>query len=109
MTNNNLSRVLFNDFLEMNSLKRDGKRNVFIKDNKKYAFSLVKESTIECRQFYEDCNGLVCYSYKDDCLYDVSKDNLNISNTPTRISPNGMKAFNALGSIELAKKSLYII
>ena len=94
MGNNNLSRVLFKEYLEANSLKADGKRNVFFKDGKKIAFS-VTEDKIQCRQFYEDCLGLVCYDIKENEYYEFDRSDLILSDTPSRISPTGLKAYNA--------------
>lgn len=110
MTKNNLSRVIFRDFLEMNGLEKEhGSRNVFHKDGKKYAFSVINNGPIECRQFYNDCDGLVCYDYKKDNIYEVDKENLIISSSPNRISPSGLKAYNARCSFEKAKKSSFVV
>lgn len=95
MGNNNLSRVLFKEFLEENQYKQDGKRNVFFLDGKKMAFS-VTEDKIQCRQFYEDCDGLVCYNMAADTLQVFDRSDLVLSDSPSRISPtDGKKAYNA--------------
>jgi hypothetical protein len=94
MGNNNVSRELFKEFLEANNLKADGKRNVFFKDGKRFAFS-VTEDKIQCRQFYEDCEGLFCYNMNEDVLYQFDRSDLCLSETPSRISPSGLKAYNA--------------
>ena len=94
MGNNNLSRVIFKEFIETNNLSSDGKRNVFFKNGKKMAFS-VTEDKIQCRQFYEDCEGLICYNISENKYYEFDRSDLILSDTPSRISPTGLKAYNA--------------
>ena len=94
MGNNNLSRVIFKEFLAENDLRADGKRNVFFKNGKRFAFS-VTEDKIQCRQFYEDCEGLICYNITEDKLYEFDRSDLELSDTPSRISPSGLKAYSA--------------
>lgn len=110
MEANNVSRVLFKEFVEKNNLtKDDSSRNVFVKDGKKIAFSLInnKKNFVECRQFYSDCDGLVSYDQVLNVLLEFDKSDLIISQKPSRISPNGVFAFNAKGDYSLAKKSSY--
>jgi hypothetical protein len=93
--NNNLSRIIFKDFLEENQYEQDGRRNVFIKNGKKIAFSIT-EDKIQCRQFYEDCSGLVCYDMSENKYYEFDRSDLELSDRPSRISPaTGLKAYSA--------------
>lgn len=62
MSNNNLSRSIFSAFISKyeSVMQRVDSRNVFEVMGMKYAFSLTSKNQIECRQFYEDCDGVLC-------------------------------------------------
>ena len=93
--NNNLSRILFKEYIDARGLQADGKRNVFIKDGRRTAFSITEDKP-ECRQFYEDCDELICYNVNNDEYYEYDRSDLLVSKVPSRISTSGLKAFNAV-------------
>jgi hypothetical protein len=97
MTNNNLSRKLFNEFLSKNpSLVRVDSRNVFDANGTRYAFSINKFSkSVECRQFYEDCDALISLDLSKNVLIEFPRSALTISTRPTRVTANGIKAYDA--------------
>lgn len=98
MTNNNLSRKLFKEFLAKNpELVRVDTRNVFDDQNgKRYAFALNTSSRfVECRQFYQDCDALISLDVDKNVLVEVPRSVLNISAKPTRVTAGGLKAYDA--------------
>jgi hypothetical protein len=86
MEANNLSRKNFKKFCSDNNYKRVGNRNVFQLDELKIIYASNQGN--EIRQYYEDCDGAFLngkfYSKSDFVLGGV-----------TRITPKGLKAFNA--------------
>ena len=99
MENNNLSRKLFKEFLVKNpSVKRVDSRNIFTDvfgDN--YAFCMIAQDRIECRQFYEGCVGIVCLDARTNKLVQIEKEELKIDASPNRITAKGVRAFTARG------------
>lgn len=96
MTKNNLSRKVFKQVAESMGCKKDQYRNAMWYKNKLFGFVLVDSfSDMSCRQFYEDYSGVIFYNQTTGSSKVVMKDNLSVSKSPTRISPKGLKAFNA--------------
>ena len=60
-----------------------------------YSFSTVEKPIIECRQFYDDCIGVVCYNIRTNKTYLVQTKDLCVDKTPNRITSQGKKAFSA--------------
>lgn len=85
--NNNEARRKFKNFILEWGLKADGVRNVFHDSGKLWAY-VADDSAKELRQFYEDCSGI----YFKGSFYDSTQ--LTIG-AVTRVSPNGLKAYNA--------------
>jgi len=84
---NNAARKLFKEFIVEWGLEQSGKRNVFKDGGKLWGFVADKEATF-VRQFYEDCEGV----YKGGEF--ITKDKLYLKSV-TRVSPSGLKAYNA--------------
>ena len=93
MTNNNQSRKDFRAFLNATGFKRSGRRNVFAVDGKKIAYTRVFSDKYFCRQFYEDCDGVLFD--KDGKYKVVSRKNLRLDHSPNRVSSKGVRAFTA--------------
>lgn len=60
LTNNNLSKTKFKEFLNKNGQfkKAKGNRQVFYLNGEKWCFS-ISDRAPQCRQFYEDCKGFI--------------------------------------------------
>lgn len=113
MTNNNASRVLFSKFLEKyhSVVFRVDNRNVFgvVGSQLKFAFSVSDGSKIECRQFYEDLDGLLCVDKTTGECFEILKSSLDIDKTPNKITPTGIKAFSATADTTKATKSSFLV
>jgi hypothetical protein len=94
---NNLSRAKFSKFCKDSGFKRLGARNAFEFNGKVYGFSVVQGDKVECRQFGENYDGLVC-SFKGGKTKWYSRQQLVIGEV-TRIGPDGTKYFNVEGEI----------
>ena len=88
MENNNLSRKEFSEFIKKNKFERLDNRNIFVKQGKNY-FYLKDVGQDNCRQFYDDCDGI----YLSSGSY-LDRNSLQIGSV-TRISPNGAVARSA--------------
>lgn len=107
---NNLSRNLFKKFLEQNpELTRVDSRNVFQHRGTRYAFSVTSGSEVVCRQFYDDCNALVCYNVDTHKTYQLNENELYIDNLPNRITARGIKAYTAKTDAINATKSNFTL
>lgn len=96
MMMNNYSRRVFRGFISSRNLKKYDARNCIItKDNKIYGFSISTNGKVDCRQFYEDYSGIIVYDYLRDKEKYLNKAELDVTETITRISPKGLKAFQA--------------
>lgn len=87
MTPNNRSRVNFKKYISENKLERAGNRNVFFIGDSKIIFAESGGNFV--RQFYEDCEGVLLNGellLKDDFEFQ----------SVSRISPKGLKAYNAV-------------
>jgi hypothetical protein len=105
---NTLSRKLFNLFIEKNLVTRVDGRNVF-EDSVgiRYAFSISTQyNAIECRQFYDDCDALVCLNLKQGKLFHIHRKHLQVG-AVSRIKTNGMLARNATGHMMFAHQSFF--
>ena len=89
MSKNNESRNLFNHFVKETGMYRVDNRNVFLRCGKKWVFSL-SNTNKTVRQFYEDCVGI--YIHEENRY--IPKTLLKLGGI-TRISPTGIKAYNA--------------
>lgn len=85
---NNLSRQLFKEYCKSNGVMRDGARNVFSDNGKKWCWVLENE-THTVRQFYDDCVGVVV-----DGVGSFTREELRVNDT-TRKTPSGIPARNA--------------
>ena len=95
---NNLSRAKFSKFCKDNGFKRLGARNAFELNGKVYGFSMPAGSKVDCRQFGENYDGLVC-NFKDGKTKWYTRDQLILGEI-TRIGPDGTKYFNVEGEIQ---------
>ena len=97
LTLNNISRLCFAQFVEKNKNKvsRVDHRNVLEMNGELYSFSVVEKPIIECRQFYDDCVGVICYNIKTNKTYLVDSKSLYVYKSPNRITTTGIKAFSA--------------
>lgn len=91
---NNLSRSKFIKFCKRNGFNRIGMSNSFEIAGKVYGYSLASGG-VECRQFGEHYDGLVC-EFKDGSFGWYDKSQLRIGGI-TRIGPDGTKYFNVVG------------
>lgn len=82
---NNEARKKFKAFISEWGLETSGRRNVFKDSGKLWAYA-ADNSTIELRQFYEDCSGVFCNGNF------IPKEALTICGV-SRISPSGLKAY----------------
>lgn len=107
MSNNNLSRSIFSAFISKyeSVMQRVDSRNVFEVMGMKYAFSITSKNQIECRQFYEDCDGVLCFNTHTQHMYEIKRNNLDIDTTPNRITSKGIKAFSATAPLYKATKT----
>ncbi len=64
-----------------------------------YSVSISSKGTLEARQFRETNDGLLTFSLNDDKVFFIDVENLTLSNTPTRIGPDGSKFFNAKANL----------
>lgn len=96
-TLNNISRLCFAQFVDKNKskVKRVDSRNVLEMNGNLYAFSTTEKPIIECRQFYEDCAGVVCFNIRSNKTYLVGLKDLQVDLSPNRITSKGVKAFSA--------------
>lgn len=94
IANNNISKQLFKNFLKDNDLTSIDHRNAFVYKGKTYGF-VVYEDKMECRQFYEDYEGVMFYNLISGKYTACNKNKLLLSKKPTRIMSSGIKAFNA--------------
>lgn len=94
MTNNNLSKKLFKQFLKNNKQfkKVEGNRQVFYLNGEKWCFS-VSDTKAQCRQFYEDCKGFVTYMLEDSKYLAARVDNPS-QHTWSRTMKNGIRAYS---------------
>jgi len=105
---NNLSRTLFKQFLSANpDAVRVDSRNVFDVDNKRYAFSLTSSDKIIARQFYQDCDAVVCLNNITKLMHVAEKINLVIDSAPNRITTKGIKAYSAKSEITFPSTTLF--
>lgn len=94
MTANNESKRIFKDFIEKTGFKRDTQRNVFSKNGRLYAFATINNNKFKIRQLYQDCDGAYIFHAPSNMLYQFRKSKMSIGSV-TRITPNGIKAFDA--------------
>ena len=94
---NNLSREKFTKFCKDNGFKRLGSRNAFELNGKVYGFSVVSGKKVDCRQFGENYDGLVC-NFGDGKIKWYARDQLVLGKV-TRIGPDGTKYFNVDGEV----------
>lgn len=96
LTLNNISRLCFAQFLDKNKgrVKRVDSRNVLEMNGSLYAFSTTEKPVIECRQFYEDCSGVICFNIRSNKTYLVHLKDLHVDASPNRITAKGVKAFS---------------
>lgn len=112
MTNNNLSRKIFKQFVTTNQLTNClvDNRNCLDLSGKIHGFSVFSDGFIECRQFYEDYEALIAVDAKTHEVFIVQRDKLNIDQAANRIQPRtGRKAYNAKCPIDVALKTAYKI
>lgn len=95
MTNNNVSRAICAKVMTKMGFPRVKKsKNVFETEFETVAFSITSKSGVDCRQFYDECEAVICFSIKDDALYYVGRESINITGI-TRRTPDGEIAYNA--------------
>ena len=95
--NNNLSRQIFREFINNNKYDRvDSHGNVFIMNDKKYCFVLCNSiDNLSCRQFYEDCDGIV---FCINNIFYIQDTDLDIRSFTGRAGANGIKFTQAYGN-----------
>lgn len=93
MGNNNLSRELFSQFLQLNDLERVDQRNMFYgKDGQKIAFAYTIKDKPYCRQFYHDATAMVILTPKR--VYEFNADEL-VLDAINRFGATGVAAKTA--------------
>lgn len=94
MDMNNLSKVLFKEFLNITKLDRGkGNRQVVNFNGDKWQFSISTKERLECRQLYEDCKGFITFHLPTSNVYICEVD--DISNYVwSRTMKDGTKAFS---------------
>lgn len=94
MTNNNLSKKKFKEFLSRNKnmVKVKDNRQLFVLNGEKWCFSL-SDKIPQCRQFYEDCKGFI--TLMNGRYYAVRVDN-PANYTWSRTTKNGIKAYSVI-------------
>ena len=92
---NNVSKRIFSDFVKSRGLMRDeGARQVMFDGKEKLSFSVsTRETVLECRQTYEDCDGFVTYHVPTNTFYKIM-----VPNIPeycySRTMKNGTRAYS---------------
>ena len=95
-TNNNKSKQIFSEFLNINNgIERIDARNMFYdKQHKKIAFAYCSNpNELFCRQFYDDAEGLIIFTKNGLTIYDRS--DLIIDLKPNRVTCDGKRAYTA--------------
>jgi len=95
MNTNNEAKIICSNFCKSSGLTKIGSRNAVQLGDKVYGFTTQDIRQIDYRQFYEDYEGLIVYNQMQESFVIVDKKNLNITSRATRVSPNGLKAFQA--------------
>jgi len=91
--NNNLSIENCKMAASVKGWEKEPKRNVLIDGKKKWAFSYFKNpEKLECRQFYEECHGIIGMDHKG-CLVKYNKPDAS-KYAVTLISPSRLKAYS---------------
>jgi len=93
MEMNNESKFYFNNFLKDFGPKRLDSRQIAVFPNgERFSFSVsTKETSVECRQTYSDCDGFISYHYDSGKYY--IKRIQNISSYPySRTTRTGITA-----------------
>ena len=67
--------------------------------NCKYSVSISSGNVLEARQFRSTNDGLISFSTLRNEVLFISRNELTLSNSPTRIGSDGSKFFNAKGSL----------
>jgi hypothetical protein len=95
---NNATRKIFKRFIvEYGWDAIFGIRPLVMINDEKYGFSVSPDDKAVCRQFYEDCVGLITYSVQEGKVFVFDRDEMEVSDTCNRMTPNGIKACTAEG------------
>jgi hypothetical protein len=94
---NNVKDVLMTEALIIFGGVQESRKNIITINGHQFCVTVSGGDKAVCRQFYDYTSGLITYSIKNHKWYVFTKKELCISDRPTRISPDGTKAFNANG------------
>lgn len=98
---NNSKKVLMSEALKRFKGKKDNsQKNIIHVHNGSYCVTVSPDNKAVARQFYDSADGLITYSIEKDRWFLFNRSQLKISKNPTRISPDGEKAFNASGDFK---------